>query len=98
MQEDGIEVQLAEGVISFVKTRDLALSREEQDTSRFSVGDKVDVKITQLIKKDRKLAVSIRAIEMAEERETIKAYSDQEEGAATLGDALSQVLTDKGSK
>ena len=90
--DDGIKVELAENVDTFIKARDLSAERDKQNTSRFKVGDTVDVKLTAASKRDRKLGASIKAMEIADEREAIAEYAGKEEGAATLGDALGDAL------
>ncbi len=92
----GIEVEVADGVETFIKSRDLSAVREEQDASRFAEGDKVEAKIVQLSSRDRKVGLSIKALTIAEEKEAIKAYANDDGGSASLGDVLGEAL--KGGK
>lgn len=85
---DSITVSL-DGVEVSIKARDLGVSREEQDPSRFKDGQEIDAKVTLVSKKDRKLSLSVRALQQDEEREAVKAHSTQEEsGDGALADAL----------
>ena len=42
VQENGIEVEVTEGVTGFIRRSDLARDRDDQRTDRFAVGEKVD--------------------------------------------------------
>ena len=56
-----------------------------------SVGDKVDVRVTNIDNKTRKLGVSIKAREIAEEKEAVEQYGSSDSGAS-LGDILGAAL------
>lgn len=92
VKENGLEVRLAEsGLSSFIRRADLARERSDQRTDRFAVGEKVDAAITQLDKASRKVNVSIKALEIAEEKEAVKQYGSTDSGAS-LGDILGAAL------
>jgi small subunit ribosomal protein S1 len=55
------------------------------------VGEKVDARVTQLDRKSHKVSVSIKALEVAEEKEAIAQYGSSDSGA-TLGDILGTAL------
>ena len=74
---------------------DLSRDRAEQRPERFSVGDKVDVRVTNVDAKTRKLGLSIKAREIAEEKEAVEQYGSSDSGAS-LGDILGAAL--KGDK
>jgi len=80
---------------AFVKRSDLSRDRDEQRPDRFAVGQKVDARVTQFDKKTRKLAVSIKALEIAEEKEAVAQYGSTDSGAS-LGDILGAALKKKG--
>jgi len=66
----GIEVSFGEGghMKSFIRKSDLSRDRAEQRPERYSVGDKVDARVTNVDKGARRVGVSIKALEMAEEK------------------------------
>ena len=64
---------------------------------RFAVGQKVDARVTQFDKKARKVAVSIKALEVAEEKEAIAQFGSSDSGA-TLGDILGTALRQREKK
>ena len=82
---------------AFIKRNDLARDRSEQRPERFAVGQKVDARVTQFDKKARKVGVSIKALEVAEEKEAIAQYGSSDSGA-TLGDILGTALKKRGEE
>ena len=81
VKDGGIEVKIAgTDLTTFIKRNELARDRGDQRPERFSVGEKVDARITQFDRRARKIAVSIKALEVAEEKEAIAQY-----GSAELG-------------
>ena len=90
IEDGGIEVEY-ESMTAFIRKSDLSRDRAEQRPDRFSVGDKVDVRITNIDSKTRKLAVSIKAREIAEEKEAVEQYGSSDSGAS-LGDILGAAL------
>ena len=90
IEDGGIEVEY-EGTKSFIRRSDLSRDRAEQRPERFSVGDKVDVRITNIDTKTRKLGLSIKAREIAEEKEAVEQYGSSDSGAS-LGDILGAAL------
>ena len=90
IEEGGIECEY-EGMKSFIRRSDLSRDRAEQRPERFSVGDKVDVRITNVDNKTRRLGVSIKAREIAEEKEAVEQYGSSDSGAS-LGDILGAAL------
>ncbi len=51
---------------------DLSRDRAEQRPERFQVGDKVDARVTNVDAKTRRLGLSIKAREIAEEKEAVE--------------------------
>ena len=90
IEEDGIEVQY-DGMKAFIRKSDLSRERTEQRPERFAVGDKIDARVTNVDKANRKLGLSIKAKEIAEEKEAVKQYGSSDSGAS-LGDILGAAL------
>jgi small subunit ribosomal protein S1 len=92
VKESGIDVKITGTDLStFIKRAELARDRADQRPERFAVGEKVDVRVTLFDRKARKIAVSIKALEMAEEKEAIAQYGSADSGAS-LGDILGAAL------
>lgn len=90
IEDGGIEVEF-NGVKSFIRRSDLARDRQDQRPERFNVGDKVDARVTNVDTKTRRLGLSIKAREIAEEKEAIDQYGSSDSGAS-LGDILGAAL------
>ena len=87
IREDGIDVTLANGAHGFIKKLDLAKDRQDRRTDRFAVGEKVDAKITSVDKTGRKIGLSIKALEIEEEKQVMAEFGSSDSGAS-LGDIL----------
>jgi small subunit ribosomal protein S1 len=87
----GIEVEV-DGAVGFIRKVDLARDRSEQRPDRFAVGEKVDAKITSIDRASRKLSLSIKAREFAEEKEAMAQYGSSDSGAS-LGDILGAAIS-----
>jgi len=100
IETGGIEVKFGEDdapVSSFIRKSDLSRDRNEQRTERFAVGDRVDAQITAVDKASRRVSVSIKALEMADEKEAIEQFGSSDSGAS-LGDILGAALREKAGK
>ena len=93
VQENGIEVE-HEGLKSFIRKGDLSRDRSEQRSERFAVGNKLDARVTNIEKNNRKISLSIKALEIAEEKEAVQQYGSSDAGAS-LGDILGAALKNK---
>jgi small subunit ribosomal protein S1 len=91
----GIEVSVGEGAVGFIRKSDLARDRSEQRPDRFAVGDKLDAKITAIDRNTRRLTLSIKALEIAEEKKAMADFGSADSGAS-LGDILGAALTKAG--
>ncbi len=92
----GIEVSFGEGnaLRSFIRKSDLSRDRQEQRADRFSVGDRLDAMVTSFEKSSRKVSLSVKAMELADEKEAIAQFGSSDSGAS-LGDILGAALKDK---
>jgi small subunit ribosomal protein S1 len=90
IEEGGIEVEY-NGAKSFIRRSDLSRDRQEQRPERFQKGDKVDARVVNIDPKTRKLGLSIKAREIAEEQEAVAQYGSSDSGAS-LGDILGAAL------
>ncbi len=98
VNEGGIEVKLIGTDLStFIKRADLARDRADQRPERFAVGEKVDARVTMFDRKAHKVQVSIKALEVAEEKEAIAQFGSSDSGAS-LGDILGAALKKAGDK
>jgi small subunit ribosomal protein S1 len=95
VKEGGIDVSIVgTDQVSFIKRSELARDRSEQRPDRFAVGQKVDARVIMVDRRTHKVTVSIKALEVAEEKEAIAQYGSSDSGA-TLGDILGTALKRK---
>ena len=95
VEDNGLEVKVAgTDMTAYVKRADLARDRAEQRPERFAIGEKFDAKITVLDSKARKMNVSIKALEIADEKEAVAQYGSSDSGAS-LGDILGAAMRRK---
>ena len=92
--EQGLEVRVGDSLSGFIKRTDLARDRSEQRVERFAVDEKVDAIISQIDSKNNKLTLSIKALEMAEEKQAMAEFGSSDSGAS-LGDILGAALAKK---
>ncbi|MGD9737784.1 MAG: 30S ribosomal protein S1 [Bauldia sp.] len=98
VKDTGVEVRIADSELTtFIRRADLARDRQDQRPERFAVGDKFDARVTNFDKKSRKISVSIKALEIAEEKEAVAQYGSSDSGAS-LGDILGAALKARDDK
>src|SRR5262249_38118939 len=92
VQENGIEVRLAgTDITSFVKRSELSRDRAEQRPERYNVGDKMDAAVLSVEKASRRIQVSIKQLEIAEEKQAVAQYGSTDSGAS-LGDIFKAAI------
>ena len=93
----GIEVKFGDDeapVTAFIRKSDLSRDRADQRPERFAVGDRLDAQITNVDKAARRISLSVKALEMAEEKEAIEQFGSSDSGAS-LGDILGAALRER---
>jgi len=96
----GIEVKFGEDeapMSAFIRKSDLSRDRADQRPERFAVGDRLDAQVTNVDKAARRISLSVKALEMVEEKEAIEKFGSSDSGAS-LGDILGAALREKASK
>ena len=96
VSDNGIDVTVGESMTGFIRRTDLSRDRAEQRSDRFAVGEKVDAVVTNIDKKTRKLTLSIKARETAEEKQAMADFGSSDSGAS-LGDILGAALAKRDS-
>ncbi|MEQ8514445.1 MAG: S1 RNA-binding domain-containing protein, partial [Chromatocurvus sp.] len=83
-----------EGVL---KASDISREKVDDARSSFKVGDSVEAKIISVDRKNRTLALSIKAKDHDDEKDAVKSLKDQEEQSSpgTIGDLIKQQMNDK---
>jgi small subunit ribosomal protein S1 len=92
--DKGVEVLLANGLTGAIKKADLSRDRSEQRPERFAIGEKIDAKVISADKGARKVSLSIKALEIEEEKQALSEYGSSDSGAS-LGDILGAAMKKK---
>ena len=92
VQDEGVDVKIADSdITTFIKRQDLSRDRSEQRPERFNVGDKLDAAVTSVDRNARRISVSVKALEIAEEKQAVAQYGSSDSGAS-LGDILGAAM------
>ena len=94
----GIELVIGDtGLHGFIRKSDLSRDRNDQRPERFAVGEKVDAVVSNVDKSKRKISLSIKALEIKEEKQAVAQYGSSDSGAS-LGDILGAALKESKAK
>jgi small subunit ribosomal protein S1 len=92
IQDNGIDVTVADGIPGFIRKSELSRDRSEQRPDRYAIGDKLDAKITNIDKASRRVVLSVKARELDEEKKAMADFGSSDSGAS-LGDILGAALS-----
>ena len=92
VKDGGIDVLLSNGVAGFIRRSDLGRDRSEQRADRFAVGERLDARISNIDRDARRVSLSIKALEIADEKQAMAQYGSSDSGAS-LGDILGAALS-----
>ncbi len=93
--DNGIEVSI-NGATGFIRKAELARDRGDQRVERFAVGEKVDAKVTSVNRPNRRVTLSIKALEVDDEKQAMAEFGSSDSGAS-LGEILGAAMS-KASK
>jgi small subunit ribosomal protein S1 len=92
----GIFVQLEEGVEGLVHVSEISKEKITTPVGMYNVGDNLQVKVINVSSKDRKIGLSIKAMDEDSGEDTLKDYKKkQAAGPATIGDLLKEEMESK---
>ncbi|MGI9248108.1 MAG: 30S ribosomal protein S1 [Woeseiaceae bacterium] len=90
----GALVDLGDGVFGSLRASELARGRVEDARTMIKVGEEVEAKFTNVDRKNRAIALSIKAKEVHEEAEAVSSYKS-DSSAAPVGTTLGELLKEK---
>ncbi|MEM7044794.1 MAG: 30S ribosomal protein S1 [Pseudomonadota bacterium] len=93
----GLEVETSDGARGFIRKSELARDRGEQRPDRFAVGEKLDARVTNIDSNNRKLTLSVKALEIADEKQAMAEFGSSDSGAS-LGDILGPAIKSRQSQ
>ena len=97
IDDNVIEVMIDENIKGIIKRTHLAKQKSEQKTTRFAVEEKIDAKVTSFDKKKNQYELSVKEMEIQEEKDALKQYGSSSSGAS-LGDILGAALEEDEKK
>lgn len=94
----GAEVEVAPLVNAYLRVSEISQDRIEDASTVLKVGDEVEARLTNVNRKDRSLAISIKAMELADQREALKTVNEANEesgdlGPTTIGELIKQQMS-----
>ena len=90
----GATVDLGDGVFGSLRASELAMDRVEDARTLIKIGDEVEAKFTNVDRKNRTVALSIKAKEVHEEAEALSSYKS-DSAASSSGTTLGELLKEK---
>ncbi len=90
----GATLDLGDGVLGSLRSSEMARGRVEDARTMIKVGEEIEAKFTNVDRKNRTIALSIKAKEVHEEAEAMSSYKT-EEGATPVGTTLGELLKEK---
>ena len=92
----GAEIELAEGVIGYMRGSEMSLDQVDDARKIMKEGDEVEAMLVGVDRKKRSINLSIRAKDTKDEKQAIKEYSSASEtGSTTIGDLLKEQMDNK---
>ena len=96
ISDKGLSIELEDNIKGFIKKTNLSKDKTEQKVDRFAMDEKVDSVIMSVDSKSRIINLSIKEIEIEDEKKALSKYGSKDSGAS-LGDILGSVLKTKKS-
>ena len=90
----GATVDLGDGIFGSLRASEMARGRVEDARTMIKLGEEIEAKFTNVDRKNRTIALSIKAKEVSEEAEAISSYKS-DAGAAPVGTTLGELLKEK---
>ncbi len=89
--DKGVNVEV-NGAAAYIKKADLSKDKAAQNPENYNEGDVLEAKITSVDKKNNKVGLSVKALEIEEEKKALEEYSSTASAGSSLGDALGEAL------
>ncbi|MBN1904319.1 MAG: 30S ribosomal protein S1 [Deltaproteobacteria bacterium] len=95
----GVFVELEEGIEGLIHVSELTKDKSGNALSRFKVDDVIQAKVINIAKDDKKIGLSIRKLEEAEEKDMYRSYlTNGKEATSNLGELLKAGMLDLENK
>ena len=94
IDEKFLTINMGENIFGTIKKSNLSKDKNEQKIERFALGEQVDSIILSVDQKTRMLNLSIKEVEINDEKEAMSKYGSSDSGAS-LGEILGSILKKK---
>ena len=93
----GCFVEIEEGVEGLVHVSQLSTERVDRPAALYKVGDEIEAEVTQVDAREKRIALSIKALRRSEERDEVDAYMrrESEGGKFSFADIMSEDLENR---
>ena len=91
IDDNGVNVEV-NGAAAYIKKADLSKDKAAQNLENYNEGDVLEAKVTSVDKKNNKIGLSVKALEIEEEKKALEEYSNTAAAGSSLGDALGEAL------
>ena len=91
IDDKGLTIKLEENLNGFIKKSNLSKEKTEQKIDRYAIDESIDSMIVSIDSKTRSINLSIKDLEIKDEKEALNKYGSSDSGAS-LGDILGSVL------
>ncbi|MGN0914446.1 MAG: S1 RNA-binding domain-containing protein, partial [Alphaproteobacteria bacterium] len=91
IDDKGVNVEV-NGVAAMIKKADLSKEKAQQNPENYKEGDVLEAKVTSVDKKNNKIGLSVKALEIEEEKKALEEYTTTSTGGSSLGDVLGEAL------
>jgi len=94
----GIFVELEEGIEGLIHVSEISKEKVETPVGMFNVGDTIEARVINVSPKDRKIGLSIKALD--DDEATLEDYKQKQakSGPSTLGDLIKEEIENKGDE
>ena len=97
IEKEKIEVLFDPDFKGFIRKTNLAKTKSEQNTERYALKEKIDAKVIKKQNKDNLYELSVKDLEIQEEKEALKEYGSSSSGAS-IGDIIGAALEEDKKK
>ncbi len=91
IDDKGLTIKLEENLNGFIKKSNLSKEKTEQKIDRYAIDENIDSMVVSIDSKTRSINLSIKDLEIKDEKEALNKYGSSDSGAS-LGDILGSVL------
>ncbi|MDR2598474.1 MAG: 30S ribosomal protein S1 [Holosporales bacterium] len=96
IQATGVAVVLENGLPGFIRKENISSDRMNQKSEALSVGEKVEAMVLGVDKVARVVSLSIKGLELKQEKEDLERFGSAPESGARLGDILEVAMKERG--